>query len=66
MSDKRKTEKQSTKLGQGGGNQRKGKLAMLAGWRAASDSGLQGSLAAEILWLYYCSTGRAGLVLGWQ
>lgn len=45
-------------------NKKTGKLATLAGRRAASDTGLQGSLAAEILWLYYCPTGRAGLVLG--
>lgn len=39
-------------------------LQCLQGEEQHQTLGCRVSLAAEILWLYYCSTGRAGLVLG--
>lgn len=39
-------------------------LQCLQGEEQHQSLGCRVSLAAEILWLYYCSTGRAGLVLG--
>lgn len=46
------------------GTKVKENLQCLQGEEQHQTLGCRVSLAAEILWLYYCSTGRAGLVLG--